>query len=62
VDWKYGVPMGLGGLAGGYIGGLVSHRANRVVVRWIVIAIGFGVAAYYFWNLYGPVVVRIGGD
>jgi uncharacterized protein len=62
VDWKYGVPMALGGLAGDYIGGLVSHRANRVVVRWIVIAIGFGVAAYYFWKLYGPAVVRIGGD
>jgi uncharacterized protein len=62
VDWKYGVPMALGGLAGGYIGGLVSHRANRAVVRWIVIAIGFGVAAYYFWKIYGPAVVRIGGD
>src|SRR5206468_3213350 len=62
VDWKYGVPMALGGLAGGYIGGLVSHRANRVVVRWIVIAIGFGVAAYYFSKLYGPPVVRVGGE
>jgi uncharacterized protein len=62
VDWKFGVPMALGGLVGGYIGGLVSHRANRVVVRWIVIAIGFGVAAYYFWKLYGPAFMRVGGE
>lgn len=53
VDWRYGVPMALGGLVGGYIGGVVSHRANPVVVRWIVIGIGFGVSAYYFWKLYG---------
>jgi uncharacterized membrane protein YfcA len=62
VDWKYGAPMALGGLAGGYIGGLVSHRANRVVVRWMVIGIGFGVAAYYFWKLYGPAIMRVGGE
>jgi uncharacterized protein len=62
VDWKYGAPMALGGLVGGYLGGLVSHRANRVVVRSIVIGIGFGVAAYYFWKLYGPAVMRIGGE
>jgi uncharacterized membrane protein YfcA len=29
VDWRYGMPMALGGLLGGYIGGAVSHRANR---------------------------------
>jgi len=62
VDWKYGAPMALGGLVGGYIGGLVSHHANRVVVRSIVIGIGFAVAAYYFWKLYGPAVMRIGGE
>ena len=62
VDWKYGAPMALGGLLGGYVGGLVSHRANRVVVRWIVIGIGFTVAAYYFWKLCGPTVMRGGGE
>ncbi len=62
MDWKYGVPMALGGLVGGYIGGLVSHHANRVVVRSIVIGLGFGVAAYYFWKLYGPAVMRVSGE
>jgi uncharacterized membrane protein YfcA len=62
VDWKYGAPMALGGLVGGYLGGLVSHRANRVLVRSIVIGIGFGVAAYYFWTLYGPAIMRVDGE
>jgi uncharacterized membrane protein YfcA len=62
VDWKYGAPMALGGLVGGYLGGLISHRANRVLVRSIVIVIGFGVVAYYFWKLYGPAVMRISGE
>jgi uncharacterized membrane protein YfcA len=62
VNWGYGVPMALGSLVGGYLGGLVSHRANRAVVRWIVIGIGFGVAAYYFWRLYGLPVLHVGGE
>ncbi|MDQ3926490.1 MAG: sulfite exporter TauE/SafE family protein [Actinomycetota bacterium] len=62
VDWRYGLPMALGGLVGGYLGGLASHRANRAVVRWTVIGIGFGVAAYYFWRLYGPPVMYVGGE
>ncbi len=28
VNWKYGVPMAIGGLVGGYVGGMVSHRAK----------------------------------
>ena len=53
VDWKYGLPMAIGGLIGGYIGGMLSHRVNPSLVRWIVITIGFVVAAYYFWTVYG---------
>jgi len=62
VEWKYCVPMAVGGLMGGYIGGMVSHRANRIVVRSIAIGIGFAIAAYYFWKLYGPTILRVGGD
>ena len=62
VDWRYGALMALGGLLGGYLGGLASHRANRAVVRSIVIGIGFAVATYYFWRLYGPPVMRVGGE
>ncbi len=62
VNWGYGVPMMLGGLVGGYVGGLVSHRANPAVIRWLVIGIGFVVAAYYFWRLYGPPVMHVAGE
>ncbi len=40
VNWGYAVPMVLGGLVGGYLGGVVSHRANPAVIRWLVIGIG----------------------
>ncbi|MGE5214094.1 MAG: sulfite exporter TauE/SafE family protein [Nitrospirota bacterium] len=62
VNWSYGVPMAIGGLIGGYIGAMISHRANRAVVRGIVIAIGFAASAYYFWKLYGGVLLRAGGE
>jgi uncharacterized protein len=50
------------GLYGGYLGGMVSHRANRAVIRSIVIAIGFAASAYYLWKLYGPAVLRAGAE
>jgi uncharacterized membrane protein YfcA len=62
VNWNYGVPMAMGGLIGGYIGGMVSHRANRTVIRSIVIAIGFAASVYYFWKLYEPALMHIGGE
>jgi uncharacterized membrane protein YfcA len=62
VDWKYGAPMAIGGLVGGYIGGIVSHRANQTVVRWIVIGIGLAVSAHYFWKLYGQAMMHLGGE
>ena len=62
VNWGYGLPMALGGFLGGYLGGRMSHRANRNVVRGIVIALGFGVAAYYFWRLYSPPIMHVAGE
>ena len=62
VNWGYGLPMALGGLVGGYLGGMVSGKVNRAVLRGVVIAIGFGLAAYYFWTLYGPLELHIGGE
>jgi uncharacterized protein len=62
VNWSYGVPMILGGLIGGYVGGMVSNRAPRRFLRTLVIVIGFGVAAYYFWSVYGAAILRIGGE
>jgi uncharacterized membrane protein YfcA len=62
VNWGYGLPMAFGGLVGGYLAGIVSGRVNRAVLRGVVIAIGFGLAAYYFLTLYGPPELHIVGE
>src|SRR5215217_8173196 len=53
INWGYGVPMAVGGLIGGYLGGALTGRINSTVLRAVVMSIGFGLAAYYFWTLYG---------
>ena len=62
VNWGYGLPMALGGLIGGYLGGMMSKRVHPKILRIVVISIGFGVAAYYFWRLYGSGELHIGGE
>ena len=54
VDWHYGGPMLLAGIAGGFVGASVSRKLDKNVVRWVVIAIGFGLATYYFTRVYAP--------
>ena len=41
---------------------MVSGRVNRTVLRGVVIVVGFGVAAYYFLELYGPSEFDFGGE
>ena len=62
VDWGYGLPMALGGLIGGYLGGTLTGRVNPTALRAVVVVIGFGLAAYYFWTLYGPSELHFGGE
>ena len=62
INWGYGVPMAVGGLIGGYLGGTLTGRINPSVLRAVVMAIGFGLAAYYFWTLYGPTKLPFGGE
>ena len=54
VYWAYGIPMIIAGIAGGFVGASVSRRLDKNVVRWVVIAIGFGLATYYFTRVYLP--------
>lgn len=62
VDWGYGLPMAAGGLLGGYLGAAVVRWTNRTFVHRVIIAIGFGISAYYFWKLYGWEVLPVGGE
>lgn len=54
VNWTYGIPMLMAGIVGGYVGASVSRKLDKNVVRWVVIAIGFGLATYYFTRVYLP--------
>jgi uncharacterized protein len=49
VDWGLAPAMAVAAIAGGYLGARLARRLKPVYVRGIVIAIGFGLSAYYFW-------------
>jgi hypothetical protein len=48
VVWPYAIPMAAAAIAGGYFGARLSRRLNRTLMRWVVIAIGYGLAIYFF--------------
>ena len=62
IAWRYGIPMAVGGLIGGYLGGTLTRRVNRTVLRAVVVTIGFGLAAYYFWTIYATAGQHFGGE
>jgi uncharacterized membrane protein YfcA len=50
VNWDYVPVMAAAAIVGGYLGARVARRMPKNVVRWIVIGIGFTLAAYYFYK------------
>jgi uncharacterized membrane protein YfcA len=50
VEWHLALGMAAAAIIGGYIGARAARRMNRNLVRWIVIVIGFGLAAYYIYE------------
>ncbi len=50
VAWRFALPMAAGTIIGGYFGARAARRMPAIYVRWMVIAIGFGLSAYYFWQ------------
>lgn len=48
VEWHYALPMAAAAILGGYLGARFSLLLHPAIVRWIVIIIGFSLAAYYF--------------
>lgn len=50
IYWKHAGVMVVGSLLGGYSGAWFAQRMKQEHVRWIVIAIGAGMSAYFFWK------------
>ena len=48
VAWPLAWPMAVSAILGGYLGARLALRIEPRYVRWAVIGIGFGLAAYYF--------------
>jgi len=51
IRWPIALLMAVAAIAGGYAGASVARRLNRTFVRHLVVAIGFCLASYYFYNL-----------
>src|SRR5438874_2069330 len=53
VVWEYALAMMATSLVGGYLAAHYSRQIDSRYVRWLVIVIGFGLAAMYFVKTYG---------
>ncbi len=50
IDWRYAAVMAPAAIVGAYAGARFSQRLDRRLVRWMVVAIGFGLAAHFFYQ------------
>lgn len=50
VYWPYAAAMAVSSTIGGYAAAHTARRANKTVVRMLVVAIGFALAAYYLYR------------
>ncbi len=50
VVWSLCLPMLASAIAGGFLGSRLAQRTSRTIVRRLVVAIGFSLAAFYFYR------------
>ena len=50
VAWEYAAPMALASILGGLLSAHFAQKVPPTLVRWLVIAIGFALAGYYFFR------------
>jgi len=50
VIWSLAVPMAVAGCLGSYAAASYSRKLSKSAIRWFVIAMGFTLAAYYFYK------------
>jgi uncharacterized membrane protein YfcA len=56
VEWSLALVMMVASLLGGFLAAHYSRRIDGRYVRSLVIAIGFSLAAWYFWKTYSSVL------
>jgi uncharacterized protein len=52
IVWKYCLLMMIAAAVGGYLGARYSRGLNPRFMRMLVVVIGLGMAAYFFWKQY----------
>lgn len=55
VEWRFVPVMAAAAIMGGYLGARMSQRLNKTLLRWLIIAVGFGLAAHYFARQFGVI-------
>ena len=53
VRWPQALVMMVGAILGGYAGAHYAQKLNQKTMRYVVIAIGSGMTAYFFWKTRG---------
>jgi uncharacterized membrane protein YfcA len=54
VEWHYALSMAIAAIVGGYLGARVARRLDADIVRWIIVLIGLGLAAHFFYKQSTP--------
>lgn len=52
IYWPVALMMMVGAVAGGYSGAWLAQKLSQRAVGYLVIAIGYGMSAYFFWRMY----------
>jgi uncharacterized membrane protein YfcA len=50
VEWRFCLAAMVTCALGGYLAARVSQKLNPVFLRGLVICVGLGMAAYFFWT------------
>ncbi|HDZ57925.1 MAG TPA: sulfite exporter TauE/SafE family protein [Pseudomonas xinjiangensis] len=53
IHWPAMWIMLIGTISGGYCGGLFARALPDLWLRWLVVAIGWGLSLFYFYSVYG---------
>jgi uncharacterized membrane protein YfcA len=49
-NWPTGIALGIGGIAGGYVGARIQSRLPEILIRRVVGILAIAIAARYLWS------------